>query len=96
MVIDGLTSVLQYLVAMIVNNKIKGAVPIAQRSGRPLQCIMGRLNSKNGRIRGNLMGKRVDFQCFRSGSSPVIQNVSIYQFRCSIENREKFDKTNKT
>jgi DNA-directed RNA polymerase II subunit RPB1 len=60
-VIEGLTSVLQYFIAMIVNNKIKGAVPMAQRSGRPLQCIMGRLNSKNGRIRGNLMGKRVDF-----------------------------------
>jgi DNA-directed RNA polymerase II subunit RPB1 len=60
-VIEGLTTVLQYFVAMIVNNKVKGAVPMAQRSGRPLQCIMGRLNSKNGRIRGNLMGKRVDF-----------------------------------
>jgi len=60
-VIEGLTSVLQYFIAMIVNNKIKGAVPMAQRSGRPLQCIMGRLNSKNGRIRGNLMGKRVDY-----------------------------------
>jgi len=60
-VIDGLTTVLQYLIAMIVNNKVKGAVPMAQRSGRPLQCIMGRLNSKSGRIRGNLMGKRVDF-----------------------------------
>ena len=60
-VVDGLTTVLQYLIAMIVNNKVKGAVPMAQRSGRPLQCIMGRLNSKSGRIRGNLMGKRVDF-----------------------------------
>jgi DNA-directed RNA polymerase II subunit RPB1 len=60
-IIEGLTTVLQYFVAMIVNNKVKGAVPMAQRSGRPLQCIMGRLNSKNGRIRGNLMGKRVDF-----------------------------------
>lgn len=60
-VIEGMTSVLQYFVAMIVNNKVKGAVPMAQRSGRPFQCIMGRLNSKNGRIRGNLMGKRVDF-----------------------------------
>jgi DNA-directed RNA polymerase II subunit RPB1 len=60
-VIEGLTTVLQYYVAMIVNNKVKGAVPMAQRSGRPLQCIMGRLNSKNGRIRGNLMGKRVDY-----------------------------------
>jgi DNA-directed RNA polymerase II subunit RPB1 len=60
-IIDSLTAVLQYFVAMIVNNKVKGAVPMAQRSGRPLQCITGRLNSKNGRIRGNLMGKRVDF-----------------------------------
>ena len=60
-VIENLTKVLQYFIAMIVNNKVKGAMPMAQRSGRPLQCIMGRLNSKNGRIRGNLMGKRVDF-----------------------------------
>ena len=59
--IEGLTTLLQYFVAMIVNNKVKGSEPMAQRSGRPLQCIMGRLNSKNGRIRGNLMGKRVDF-----------------------------------
>lgn len=59
--IDDLTGVLQYFVAMIVNNKVKGAVPMAQRSGRSLQCITGRINSKNGRIRGNLMGKRVDF-----------------------------------
>ena len=60
-IIEGLTSVLQYFIAMIVNNKVKGANPMAQRSGRPLQCIMDRLNSKNGRIRGNLMGKRVDY-----------------------------------
>ena len=59
--IEGLTSLLQYFVAMIVNNKVKGSEPMAQRSGRPYQCIMGRLNSKNGRIRGNLMGKRVDY-----------------------------------
>jgi len=60
-VIEMWTSILQYSIAMIVNNKIKGADPMAQRSGRPLQCISGRINSKNGRIRGNLMGKRVDF-----------------------------------
>ena len=52
---------LQHSIAMIANNKIKGVSPMAQRSGRPLQCITGRINSKNGRIRGNLMGKRVDF-----------------------------------
>lgn len=59
--IENAIKVLQYFVAMIVNNKVKGSVPITQRSGRPYQCIMDRLNSKNGRIRGNLMGKRVDF-----------------------------------
>jgi DNA-directed RNA polymerase II subunit RPB1 len=55
------SEILQHSIAMIANNKIKGVAPMAQRSGRPLQCIMGRINSKNGRIRGNLMGKRVDF-----------------------------------
>jgi DNA-directed RNA polymerase II subunit RPB1 len=60
-VIDGLARLLQYFVAMIVNNKTKGAAPLAQRSGRPYQCISSRVNTKNGRIRGNLMGKRVDY-----------------------------------
>ena len=59
-VTEGWYTILQHSIAMIANNKIKGVAPMAQRSGRPLQCIMGRLNSKNGRIRGNLMGKRVD------------------------------------
>mgnify|MGYP001185467340 FL=1 len=60
-VIKQLIDTVQYLIAMIVNNKIKGAEPMAQRSGRTMNCIMSRLNSKNGRIRGNLMGKRVDY-----------------------------------
>lgn len=32
-----------------------------QRSGRPLLSIGQRLKGKAGRVRGNLMGKRVDF-----------------------------------
>ena len=60
-VIKQLIDTIQYLTAMIVNNKVKGTEPMAQRSGRTMNCIMSRLNSKNGRIRGNLMGKRVDF-----------------------------------
>ena len=60
-VIDGLAKLLQYFVAMIVNNKTKGAAPLAQRSGRPFKDIVGRINGKHGRIRGNGMGKRVDF-----------------------------------
>jgi DNA-directed RNA polymerase beta' subunit len=60
-ILESLTTVLQYYIAMVVNNKVKGSFPMEQRSGRPLQCITGRLNSKTGRIRGNLMGKRVNF-----------------------------------
>jgi DNA-directed RNA polymerase II subunit RPB1 len=59
--IEAVTTQLQYYVAMIVNNKIKNADPLSQRSGRVLQCIMSRINGKYGRIRYNLMGKRVDY-----------------------------------
>ena len=52
---------LQYFVTMIANNKASGTSPMGQNSGRTFQCISSRLNTKNGRVRGNLMGKRVDF-----------------------------------
>ena len=60
-IIEDWTLLLQYYVATQVDNKIPGASPVAQRSGRPLKSIKERLNGKQGRVRGNLMGKRVDF-----------------------------------
>ena len=45
----------------MIDNKIPGSSPVAQRSGRPLKSIKDRLNGKGGRMRGNLMAKRVDF-----------------------------------
>ena len=60
-VIDDWSTVLQYYVATQVDNKIPGVASVAQRSGRPLKSIKDRLNSKQGRMRGNLMAKRVDF-----------------------------------
>jgi DNA-directed RNA polymerase II subunit RPB1 len=60
-VIDDWTTVLQYYVATQVDNKIPGVASVAQRSGRPLKSIMDRLKGKGGRMRGNLMAKRVDF-----------------------------------
>lgn len=32
-----------------------------QKGGRPIKSISQRLKGKEGRLRGNLMGKRVDF-----------------------------------
>ena len=60
-VIDDWTTVLQYYVATQVDNKIPGVASVAQRSGRPFKSIKDRLNGKGGRMRGNLMAKRVDF-----------------------------------
>jgi DNA-directed RNA polymerase II subunit RPB1 len=60
-IIDKLTELLQFNVAAYVDNDIKGLPPAAQRSGRPLKTLKSRLGAKTGRVRGNLMGKRVDF-----------------------------------
>jgi len=60
-IIDDWTSVLQYYIATIVDNTIPGADPVKQRSGRALKSITERHKGKTGRVRGNLMGKRVDY-----------------------------------
>ena len=75
--IDDYHSVLQYFIATLVDNKIPNAKPAAQRSGRPFKTIKDRLNGKTGRVRGNLMGKRVDFSA-RSVITPD-PNLSIQE-----------------
>jgi DNA-directed RNA polymerase II subunit RPB1 len=60
-IVNDWSVVLQYHVASMVDNKLPGASPAAQRSGRPFKSIKDRLNGKGGRMRGNLMAKRVDF-----------------------------------
>jgi DNA-directed RNA polymerase II subunit RPB1 len=67
--------VLQYHVATLVDNQIPGVAPSAQRSGRPLKSVQQRLGSKEGRIRYNIQGKRVEFSA-RSVITPD-PNISI-------------------
>ena len=74
-VINDWTTVLQYYVATQIDNNIPNVAQVAQRSGRPLKSIKERLNGKGGRVRGNLMGKRVDFSA-RSVITPD-PNLSI-------------------
>ncbi|EDW51400.1 DNA-directed RNA polymerase II subunit RPB1 [Drosophila sechellia] len=52
---------LQFHVATLVDNDMPGMPRAMQKSGKPLKAIKARLKGKEGRIRGNLMGKRVDF-----------------------------------
>ena len=60
-IVDDWVTVLQYYIATLVDNRIPGVASVAQRSGRALKSITERLKGKPGRVRGNLMGKRVDF-----------------------------------
>ncbi|KAF8201085.1 beta and beta-prime subunits of DNA dependent RNA-polymerase [Mycena galopus ATCC 62051] len=52
---------LQFHVATYMDNDIAGIPQALQKSGRPVKSIRARLKGKEGRLRGNLMGKRVDF-----------------------------------
>jgi DNA-directed RNA polymerase II subunit RPB1 len=73
--IDDWTTLLQYHVATLVNNDLPGVAQSAQRSGRPLKSLQQRLGTKEGRIRNNLQGKRVEFSA-RSVITPD-PNISV-------------------
>ena len=60
-VIAEFETLLQFHVATYMDNDIAGQPKALQKSGRPVKAIRARLKSKEGRLRGNLMGKRVDF-----------------------------------
>jgi DNA-directed RNA polymerase II subunit RPB1 len=73
--IDEWTNLLQYHIATLVDNDIPGVAPSAQRSGRFLKSLRQRLGTKEGRIRNNLQGKRVEFSA-RSVITPD-PNISV-------------------
>jgi len=75
LVIDDLWDLLQYHVATFFDNELPGIPPARHRSGRPLRTLAQRLKGKEGRFRGNLAGKRVDFSA-RTVISPD-PNLSI-------------------
>jgi DNA-directed RNA polymerase II subunit RPB1 len=58
---DSSVQMLQFWVAALVNNKMPDMSRATQRTGRSIVSLSERLKGKEGRIRGNLMGKRVDF-----------------------------------
>ena len=72
-IINDWTKVLQYHCATLIDNELPGVAQACHRSGRPLKAIRQRLKGKDGRIRNNLMGKRVDF----SGRSVITPDPNI-------------------
>ncbi|KAJ0410245.1 hypothetical protein P43SY_002577 [Pythium insidiosum] len=60
-IIEQFEQLLQFHLGTFLNNEQPGLPQAQQRSGKPLKTLRQRLRGKEGRIRGNLMGKRVDF-----------------------------------
>jgi DNA-directed RNA polymerase subunit A' len=60
-IIDDLWDLLQYHITTFYDNNISGVPPARHRSGHPLKTITERIKGKEGRIRHNLAGKRVNF-----------------------------------
>ena len=99
--IDGWTSQIQYHIATYINNELPGMFQAVHRSGRPIKAVCQRLKGKEGRIRNNLMGKRVDFSA-RSVITPdpnidldelgVPSKIAInltYPEKVSVYNKER-------
>lgn len=60
-IIEDLWELLQYHISTYFDNEISGVPPARHRSGRILKTLSQRLKTKEGRFRGNLAGKRVNF-----------------------------------
>lgn len=75
LIVEDLWELLQYHVTTYFDNGVSGIPPARHRSGRVLRTLAQRLRGKEGRFRGNLSGKRVDFSA-RTVVSPD-PNISI-------------------
>jgi len=76
--VEGFQGLLQLYIATHINNELPNVPQNAQRSHRPLKALIQRLKGKEGRLRGNIMGKRCDF----TGRTviSVEPNISIDEF----------------
>ena len=77
LIIEDLWELLQYHVTTYLDNEVAGCPPARHRSGRPLKTLSQRLKGKDGRFRGSLSGKRVNFSA-RTVISPD-PNLSVIE-----------------
>ncbi|MDY6964957.1 MAG: DNA-directed RNA polymerase subunit A' [Halobacteriota archaeon] len=75
LIIEDLWELLQFHVTTFIDNTVSGVPSARHRSGRPLKTLSQRLKGKEGRFRGSLSGKRVNFSA-RTVISPD-PNLSI-------------------
>ncbi len=83
LIIEDLWELLQYHVTTFIDNAVSGVPPARHRSGRPLKTLSQRLKGKEGRFRGSLSGKRVNFSA-RTVISPD-PNLRIFEVGVPME-----------
>ncbi|MDP2439111.1 MAG: DNA-directed RNA polymerase subunit A' [archaeon] len=76
-VIDQFSTLLQHYISGLFHNSRPGQLPVTAKGGRPLKGLSARIETKEGRVRNNLMGKRCDFSA-RTVITPD-PNISIDQ-----------------
>ncbi len=72
-IIEDLWDLLQFHITTFFDNTVAGIPPARHRSGQPLKTITERIKGKEGRIRKNLAGKRVNY----SGRTVISPDPSI-------------------
>ncbi len=74
---------LQHMIAAYIDNELPNVFVLQHRGGRPLKTLAQRLKGKEGRLRGNLSGKRVNYSA-RTVISPDPE-ISINEVGVPIE-----------
>ncbi|HET7147826.1 MAG TPA: DNA-directed RNA polymerase subunit A', partial [Candidatus Nitrosopolaris sp.] len=87
LIVQDLVDLLQYHVTTYFDNEVSGIPQAHHRSGRPLKTLTQRLKGKEGRFRGSLSGKRVDFSS-RTVISPD-PNLGISQVGVPVDVAKK-------
>jgi DNA-directed RNA polymerase subunit A' len=82
-IIEDLWDLLQYHITTFFDNSVAKIPPARHRSGQPLKTITERIKGKEGRIRKNLAGKRVNFSA-RTVISPD-PNLKINEVGVPLE-----------
>lgn len=98
LIVQDLVDLLQYHVTTFFDNEVSGIPQSHHRSGRPLKTISQRLKGKEGRFRGSLSGKRVDFSARTVISPDPSLNISEVGVPVEVAKRlsipEKYSKLN--
>ena len=72
--------ILQEAVDALIDNGRKDNKPVLSSVGHPLKCLTAILKGKQGRLRQNLLGKRVDY----SGRSVIAVGPDLRMYQCGI------------